>query len=77
MDFLWSEEIWSLWERLIACLLYTSDAADEEDSVDLGGRRIYKKKKKMLNIRHELVEQKTIQRREPRQQQIKQTAGNA
>src|SRR5664279_5055378 len=28
------------------CLLYTSDAADEEDSVDLGGRRIIKKKKK-------------------------------
>eukprot|EP00828_Plagiopyla_frontata_P026157 TRINITY_DN3392_c0_g1_i4.p1 TRINITY_DN3392_c0_g1~~TRINITY_DN3392_c0_g1_i4.p1 ORF type:complete len:151 (-),score=8.71 TRINITY_DN3392_c0_g1_i4:10-462(-) len=28
------------------CLLYTSDAADEEDSVDLGGRRISKKKKK-------------------------------
>eukprot|EP00656_Telonema_subtile_P029274 TRINITY_DN32429_c0_g1_i3.p1 TRINITY_DN32429_c0_g1~~TRINITY_DN32429_c0_g1_i3.p1 ORF type:complete len:156 (-),score=60.65 TRINITY_DN32429_c0_g1_i3:55-522(-) len=27
------------------CLLYTSDAADEEDSVDLGGRRIIKKKK--------------------------------
>src|SRR5665648_783240 len=26
-------------------LLYTSDAADEEDSVDLGGRRIIKKKK--------------------------------
>src|SRR5665648_887445 len=25
-------------------LLYTSDAADEEDSVDLGGRRIIKKK---------------------------------
>src|SRR5664280_3845066 len=24
----------------ISCLLYTSDAADEEDSVDLGGRRI-------------------------------------
>ena len=31
---------------LYACLLYTSDAADEEDSVDLGGRRIIKKKKK-------------------------------
>eukprot|EP00658_Telonema_sp_P-2_P020149 TRINITY_DN17947_c0_g1_i2.p1 TRINITY_DN17947_c0_g1~~TRINITY_DN17947_c0_g1_i2.p1 ORF type:complete len:223 (-),score=67.89 TRINITY_DN17947_c0_g1_i2:80-748(-) len=31
---------------LSACLLYTSDAADEEDSVDLGGRRILKKKKK-------------------------------
>src|SRR5665648_1168161 len=30
---------------LIPCLLYTSDAADEEDSVDLGGRRIIKKKK--------------------------------
>ena len=29
-----------------ACLLYTSDAADEEDSVDLGGRRIIKKKKR-------------------------------
>ena len=29
-----------------ACLLYTSDAADEEDSVDLGGRRILKQKKK-------------------------------
>src|SRR5664279_5059508 len=27
-------------------VLYTSDAADEEDSVDLGGRRIIKKKKK-------------------------------
>ena len=26
------------------CLLYTSDAADEEDSVDLGGRRHIKKK---------------------------------
>src|SRR5665648_768297 len=24
--------------RIIDCLLYTSDAADEEDSVDLGGR---------------------------------------
>eukprot|EP00656_Telonema_subtile_P027208 TRINITY_DN29242_c0_g1_i1.p3 TRINITY_DN29242_c0_g1~~TRINITY_DN29242_c0_g1_i1.p3 ORF type:complete len:137 (-),score=21.43 TRINITY_DN29242_c0_g1_i1:65-475(-) len=31
---------------IVACLLYTSDAADEEDSVDLGGRRIIKKKKK-------------------------------
>ena len=28
-----------------ACLLYTSDAADERSSVDLGGRRILKKKK--------------------------------
>ena len=28
-----------------SCLLYTSDAADERSSVDLGGRRILKKKK--------------------------------
>eukprot|EP00656_Telonema_subtile_P003168 TRINITY_DN1144_c0_g1_i2.p1 TRINITY_DN1144_c0_g1~~TRINITY_DN1144_c0_g1_i2.p1 ORF type:complete len:121 (-),score=24.32 TRINITY_DN1144_c0_g1_i2:3-365(-) len=33
--------------QLWGCLLYTSDAADEEDSVDLGGRRIIKKKKKV------------------------------
>ena len=31
-----------------SCLLYTSDAADERSSVDLGGRRIIKKKKKMI-----------------------------
>ena len=29
------------------CLLYTSDAADERSSVDLGGRRIIKKKQKV------------------------------
>ena len=33
----------------IGCLLYTSDAADERSSVDLGGRRIIKKKK---NVNH-------------------------
>src|SRR5665648_1258171 len=33
-------------DHIYFCLLYTSDAADEEDSVDLGGRRIIKKKKK-------------------------------
>ena len=32
------------------CLLYTSDAADERSSVDLGGRRIIKKKNKLDNI---------------------------
>ena len=32
---------------LTPCLLYTSDAADERSSVDLGGRRIIKKKKKI------------------------------
>ena len=30
----------------ISCLLYTSDAADDLLCVDLGGRRIIKKKKK-------------------------------
>ena len=30
------------------CLLYTSDAADERSSVDLGGRRIIKKKNKRV-----------------------------
>ena len=30
---------------LYTCLLYTSDAADERSSVDLGGRRIIKKKR--------------------------------
>mgnify|MGYP003377845777 CR=1 FL=1 len=33
-------------KRSDICLLYTSDAADERSSVDLGGRRIIKKKKK-------------------------------
>ena len=32
-----------------ACLLYTSDAADERSSVDLGGRRIIKKKEQQKN----------------------------
>ena len=31
-------------DRIYSCLLYTSDAADELDGVDLGGRRIIKKK---------------------------------
>ena len=35
--------------RLYACLLYTSDAADERSSVDLGGRRIIKKKNNDYN----------------------------
>ena len=32
-------------DPVVACLLYTSDAADERSSVDLGGRRIIKKTK--------------------------------
>ena len=34
------------------CLLYTSDAADERSSVDLGGRRIIKKKRPTLTLAH-------------------------
>src|SRR5680860_309453 len=33
-------------DNSLACLLYTSDAADDLLCVDLGGRRIIKKKKK-------------------------------
>ena len=37
-------------EENLGCLLYTSDAADERSSVDLGGRRIIKKKKNKYKI---------------------------
>ena len=37
-------------DKNIICLLYTSDAADERSSVDLGGRRIIKKKTKSDTI---------------------------
>ena len=42
--------------RADACLLYTSDAADERSSVDLGGRRIIKKKKKQDTDGHRTLE---------------------
>ena len=42
------EACWHLELRKL-CLLYTSDAADERSSVDLGGRRIIKKKKNSIN----------------------------
>ena len=35
--------------RATSCLLYTSDAADDGESVDLGGRRIIKKKKARIS----------------------------
>ena len=38
-----------------ACLLYTSDAADERSSVDLGGRRIIKKKTIAKNSRKRVI----------------------
>ena len=44
--------------QLYNCLLYTSDAADERSSVDLGGRRIIKKKK-IINIDEEHLKRTT------------------
>ena len=45
------------------CLLYTSDAADERSSVDLGGRRIIKKKKLMTMVG---VDDESIRNRDKR-----------
>ena len=56
------------------CLLYTSDAADERSSVDLGGRRIIKKKKaerhagvaiSQAKSENEIHAQETQQNKEP------------
>ena len=46
--------------HLLLCLLYTSDAADERSSVDLGGRRIIKKKKKVQPVSISRKERKMI-----------------
>ena len=43
------------------CLLYTSDAADERSSVDLGGRRIIKKKKYKELLDIAIITNKIIQ----------------
>ena len=42
------------------CLLYTSDAADERSSVDLGGRRIIKKQNDKKSIRARQLENEKI-----------------
>src|SRR5659263_776512 len=39
-------DVWTSFVQYWGCLLYTSDAADDLLCVDLGGRRIIKKKKK-------------------------------
>src|SRR5664280_3608845 len=39
-QYLTVSETIAMYSGYYPCLLYTSDAADEEDSVDLGGRRI-------------------------------------
>ena len=45
LDTLWKGWLETALMLDCVCLLYTSDAADERSSVDLGGRRIIKKKK--------------------------------
>ena len=47
------------------CLLYTSDAADERSSVDLGGRRIITQKNKTKKNR------KKIKKKQKKQQHIR------
>ena len=48
----------SNFESFQACLLYTSDAADERSSVDLGGRRIIKKKQKGMTEHDDVAQDK-------------------
>ena len=43
----------------VPCLLYTSDAADERSSVDLGGRRIIKKKNRLEETIDDITIHKT------------------
>ena len=53
-----------------ACLLYTSDAADERSSVDLGGRRIIKKKKARKSLVAVRIKNKTMANRQPTEKSI-------
>ena len=54
------ERKWANGRNWWICLLYTSDAADERSSVDLGGRRIIKKKKHTEDETGQTHEQQTI-----------------
>ena len=46
--------------KSLPCLLYTSDAADERSSVDLGGRRIIKKTKREKKKERTITDQERI-----------------
>ena len=50
--------IWPVRLFACTCLLYTSDAADERSSVDLGGRRIITKKKQKKREKKEMKQEK-------------------
>ena len=56
---------------LISCLLYTSDAADERSSVDLGGRRIIKKKNNINNALVASITKNSLTVHDTRIRQIK------
>ena len=43
--------------HIVDCLLYTSDAADERSSVDLGGRRIINKTTQVIQRREQTIQQ--------------------
>ena len=48
--------------KVPTCLLYTSDAADERSSVDLGGRRIIKKKTQVHKAARDIQSKNTEER---------------
>ena len=59
-DFRWAQCQMYYHALACICLLYTSDAADERSSVDLGGRRIIKKKQNTtIDYRSQIKEQTT------------------
>eukprot|EP00825_Cyclidium_porcatum_P006935 TRINITY_DN13474_c0_g1_i2.p1 TRINITY_DN13474_c0_g1~~TRINITY_DN13474_c0_g1_i2.p1 ORF type:complete len:254 (+),score=34.08 TRINITY_DN13474_c0_g1_i2:425-1186(+) len=58
-DYSWLDQSQYQGKSEYSCLLYTSDAADDMQCVDLGGRRIIKKKKKNKQIQKNLAKNKT------------------
>eukprot|EP00831_Metopus_contortus_P033911 TRINITY_DN27117_c0_g1_i1.p3 TRINITY_DN27117_c0_g1~~TRINITY_DN27117_c0_g1_i1.p3 ORF type:complete len:100 (+),score=5.47 TRINITY_DN27117_c0_g1_i1:265-564(+) len=58
---------------MYSCLLYTSDAADDTPCVDLGGRRIIKKKKHANKIKCKRQKEKLQKIRKTQTQDNKRT----
>ena len=58
------------------CLLYTSDAADERSSVDLGGRRIIKKKHKNTHNTTQHLEHHTLTRQNRTDDEVQPTSSS-
>ena len=63
---------YSLFKNL-SCLLYTSDAADERSSVDLGGRRIIKKKQKEKKEKKKIKKIKKTETKHTRDMELSKT----